>query len=303
MSLVEKALRKLQSAQAAADTANQATRPVIGEAVAVVGRTNTAAPREVAPAAPLARTDKVIAINHKALRSAGLLASEAEERRRMAEYRQIKRPLIAGAKGRGMAPLPKGRIIMVASALPGEGKTFTSINLALSMALEKDTTLLLADGDFAKSHLSREFGVEGEPGLMDVLGDESRDIASVIIPTSVRGLSFMPAGHSSSMATEMLSSDRMERVMTEILSRDPNRIVVFDSPPLLLTTESRALTGVVGQVVVIVRAEETTHSAVIDALKFVAEDRSVGLVLNQCLSAPTHGYYGYGEYGEQSGSG
>lgn len=296
MSLVEKMLGKMKTAQAESESARHPTRPAIGEAVAI-------APQPaVLRGVPRARTDKLISVSHEALRRAGLMASEAEERRMMAEYRQIKRPLIAGAKGRGAESVPKGRIIMVASALPSEGKTFTSINLALSMALEKDTTVLLADGDFAKSHLSREFGVEREPGLMDVLSDESRDIASAIIPTTVRGLSFMPAGHSSATATELLSSERMERVMGELLSDDPNRILLFDSPPLLLTTESRALTAVVGQVVVVVRAEETTRGAVVDALKFVPEGKSVGLVLNQCLSAPTHGYYSYGEYNQKSAS-
>jgi protein-tyrosine kinase len=304
LSLVEKVLRKMQSAQAVSELATPSARRTI-DATTEEARGH-GAPAPAVPVReqvlPAARTDKVITVDHKALRDAGLRPAEAEERRRMAEYRQIKRPLIAAAKGKGMEPLPNGRVIMVASALPAEGKTFTSINLSLSMALENDTTVLLADGDFAKSHLSRVFGVEHEPGLMEVLADEGRDVASVIIPTSVRGLSFLPAGNNSATATELLASGRMERVIADLLSRDPNRIVLFDSPPLLLTTESRALTSVVGQIVVVVRAEETAHNAVLDALRHISGDKSIGLVLNQCVAAPAHSYYGYGEYGETSGS-
>ena len=119
----------------------------------------------------------------------------------------------------------------------------------------------------------------------------------------MRGLSILPAGRRADTATELIASARMERVIASILSRDPSRIVVFDSPPLLLTTESRALAGVAGQIVVVVRAESTVHKAVVDALRYLGDGKPVGLVLNQCRSNPTHGYYGYGEYGESAESG
>ena len=299
MSLVEKALRKMQSAPSAAaelsgNLPRRAPEPVIEKPA-----------HHVPPPAvlPAHRTDKVVEFNHATLRTLGLLPTQAEERRFHAEYRQIKRPLIAAAKGRGMDPLPNGRAIMIASALPNEGKTFTSLNLALSMALEKDTSVLLVDGDIAKSHVSRTFGVKEEPGLMDLLLEESRDIGSVILPTTVPGLSLLPSGRDSATATESLASARMEQIVSELLSRDPTRIVLFDSPPLLLTTESRALAAVVGQTVVVVRAEETTHKAVLEALACLGERTSVGLVLNQCKTAPSQFYYGYGEYGQSSEAG
>jgi exopolysaccharide/PEP-CTERM locus tyrosine autokinase len=253
-------------------------------------------------ALPLARTDMVITVDHQALRAAGLMADQDEQRRLVAEYRQIKRPLIAAARGRGVPPLHNGRVIMVASALPGEGKTFTSINLALTLALEKETTILLVDGDLAKAHLSRALGVKGEPGLTDLLLNEGSDVASAIIPTSLPGVSFLPAGRNAETANELLGSARMERLVAEMLSRDPSRIVVFDSPPVLLTSESRALAGVVGQIVVVVRAEGTTHKAVVDTLKYLGEDKPIGLILNQTLTGTAHAYYGYGEYGESSDS-
>lgn len=299
MSLVEKALRKMESTRAMAAPAAAVVR-LSNDTVPEVPRAAATPAQQRESQVPVRHSDKVIAVNYPALRSAGLLPPEDEERRVGAEYRQIKRPLMAAARGRGMPALPNGRVIMVASALPGEGKTFTSLNLSLSMALEKDTTVLLVDGDFAKAHVSRAFGVRDEPGLMDVLLDESREVASAVIPTTVRGVSILPAGRGADTATELLASARMERLIADLLSGDPSRIIVFDSPPLLLTTESRALTSIAGQIVVVVRAEETAHKAVLDALKYVGEGKPVGLILNQCRSSPSHSYYGYGEYGDSS---
>lgn len=305
MSLVEKALQKMASTRLAA-AANAPVRRAGAEAAAPE---SNATSRVTAPAnpveqasqpAPTARADKVVTINYDALRAEGLLPEEDERRRLIAEYRQIKRPLMAAARGRGVPLLRNGRVIMVASALPGEGKTFTSINLALTMALERDTTVLLVDGDLAKMHLSRSLGVESEPGLTDLLLDEAADQASVILATNVPGVSILPAGRSVETATELLASGRMERLMAEMLSRDPNRIILFDSPPVLLTAESRALVGVVGQIIMVVRAEGTTHKAVLEALRFLGEDKPIGLVLNQCRSNPGQAYYGYGEYGDSA---
>jgi receptor protein-tyrosine kinase len=251
------------------------------------------------------RTDRVVAVSPSALRARGLYPFAEQERRMTAEYRQIKRPLMSVAKGKEPEPAPvNARIVMIASALPGEGKSFTSINLAFSMALEKDTSVLLVDGDFAKSQVSRAFELQEEPGLMDLLVDESRESASVILPTDVGGLSLLPSGRhdlATTTATELLGSKRMEKVITELLSADPTRIVLFDSPPLLLTTESRALIAIAGQIVLVVRAEQTTHKAVEDALECIGEGKRVGMVLNHCETANNPFYYGYGygyAYGE-----
>ena len=310
MSLVEKALKKMESARAASAQAASARRTAEAVVVPEVPRPASREPQHEAPASqpqqpgpPVARAGKIVTINHAALRAEGLLPPEEEERRFAAEYRQIKRPLVAAARGRGTPPLPNGRVIMVTSAVPHEGKTFTSVNLALSLALEKNTTVLLVDGDFAKAHLSRTFGVGEEPGLVELLLNERLELGAQTLPTSVPGLSLLPAGRNTDTVTELIASARMERLVAEMLSRDPDRIVVFDSPPLLLTTESRALASVVGQIVMVVRAEETEQKAVLDALGYLGEGRPVGLVLNQSRSKPTHAYYGYGEYGESAGSG
>jgi protein-tyrosine kinase len=255
--------------------------------------------RSEAQAVAVSRSGKFITVNLGGLRSAGLLPVDDEERRIASEFRQIKRPLIAGALGRGTPAVSNGRTIMVASALPGEGKSFTSINLAFNMALEKDTSVLLVDADLPKPQVSRVFGVAKEPGLVDALLDDTRDVESLVIPTSVRGLSVLSAGRPDATATELLASNSMERLVATLVAADPRRIILFDSPPLLLTSESRALAGAVGQIVIVVRAESTTHQAVVDAVACIPEGKSVGFVLNQSRASSGNHYYGYGEYGDR----
>ncbi len=297
MSLVEKALEKMHQERARSDHGGGG-KPVIGSAqpaafgrvvpaVSPPPRTTTDAGRAAPP------PTHVVEVNEPALRAAGLLPPEHQARIIGRQYRQIKRPLIANALGRGGSRVANGHLVMVASAIPGEGKTFTSLNLAFSMAMEKDLHVVLADADVLKPHISRLFGVENEPGLLDVLKDPARDIESVILPTNVAGLSVLPAGSRSENATELLSSDRMRDVVLRLGERDSQRIVLFDSPPLLLTSESHSLTQVVGQIIVIVRAGGTPQQAVLDALTHLSEDKRVALVLNQSVTASPTNYYYY----------
>jgi protein-tyrosine kinase len=291
MSLVEAAIKKMQ-AKSAEHAAAPDTR-VVGKVTRV--EQNAAA----APGAPARRynTEKIVRVDRQALRDAGLLPPDHQERALGDQYRQIKRPLIAGATGRGPNKLANGQLIMMASAMPGEGKTFTSINLALSMSLEKDISVLLIDADVAKPHISRLFGVENEPGLLDVLHDPSIGLESVILPTDVPNLAVMPAGKASETATELLASNRMVELMGHLASDDPARIALIDSSPLLLTSESHVLTRVVGQVVLVVRAGATPQRAVQNALEQIADGASVGLILNQVTTSPLAYAYGYG-YGD-----
>jgi protein-tyrosine kinase len=229
-------------------------------------------------------------ISLPALRAAGLLAPEEEEHQLAQQYRQIKRPLITRAVGRGAARLPNGHVIMVASALAGEGKTFTALNLALSMSIEKDIHVLLVDADVAKPLLSGLLGLGDAPGLLDVLRDSRLGVESVILRTNIPTLSVLPAGSHSQEATELLASARMEEVVRVIAKHDERRLALFDSPPLLLTTESPALAQVAGQVVMVVRAGVTSRQAVLAALTYVGAHPSVSLVLNQCRMSARAAY-------------
>ncbi len=308
MSLVELAIKKMQaaaraSADAPAPVADSPSKPppraestvsrlapgVVGEMVA------TNVQRPVGLSEPQHRTDKMLLVDRRALRMAGLMPPENQERALADQYRHIKRPLIGAATGRGGHKLGKGQLIMMASAMPGEGKTFTSINLALSMALEKDMSVLLVDADVPKPHISRTFGVDAEPGLLDVLRDPRTSVESVIIPTDVPNLSILPAGVRSDTATELLASHRMEETVNHLAASNPSRIVLIDSPPLLLTSESRALAHWVGQIVLVIRAGFTPQQAVMDAIAFLGDNKSIGLVLNQSNTATPGYYYGYGD--------
>lgn len=316
MSLVERALKKIQESKLQEARAASSTQ-VVGRAPGRVDDTVDIPLREAAPiplqepiavkpVAPVLkqavehrRPERTLHIDRTALRAAEILPSPEQERQLADEYRHIKRPLIASAIGRGGPQLQNGHLIMMASALPGDGKTFTSINLALSLALEKDISVLLVDADVAKPHVSKIFQIESEPGLLDVLRDENLDVESVILETDMPGLSILSAGKRSDTASELLASERMEQLVATLGARDPNRIVLFDSPPLLLTSESRALSTVVGQIVVVVRAGVTPQRAVLDAIDLLGEGKSVSLVLNQSDENNHADYYSY--YGQRDG--
>ena len=248
---------------------------------------------------------RVVHIDVMALRRAGLLAPQDDERLIVDEYRNIKRPLVAHAFGKRATKVPDGHLIMVGSALPGEGKTFSCINLALSMTTERDMSVLLVDADVAKPHITRLFGLEKEPGLLDILDrDVGLDVDQAILPTNLNGLSILPAGLPRAHATEMLASERMESLIRTLGDQDPNRIVLFDSPPLLMTSEAKVLASLVGQVVIIVHAGKTPQRAVFDAVGQVGEDKALNLVLNQVRHSRSGNYYGaYYGYGAGEGHG
>jgi protein-tyrosine kinase len=294
MSVIENAINKLRASRAGG--AAPARHKEYG-ATATSG--GAARRREVAPEGTAAAPARTIVINQDALRVAGLLPPTHQERELAQQFRQIKRPLINNALGRGVVPVPQGNLVMVASAVPGEGKTFTSLNLALSMRLEEDVSVLLVDGDVVNPRISRILGVENEPGLLDVVRDPGVSPGSAILATDVPGLSFMPAGRPDANATELLASTRSRDVIALLGGHDATRLVLFDSAPLLLTTESQALAQVVGQILLVVRADQTAQHVVLEALESLGEGKPISLVLNQSMTQPHAGYY-Y-QYGSGAG--
>ena len=224
--------------------------------------------------------------------AAGLVAPLDEERQLAAEYRIIKRPLLAGMTGENRLRL--GNILAVTSALPNEGKTFTAINLALSLALERDREVVLVDGDVAKAHITHVFGLDGEPGFLD-LGATGREFDETIVKTDNPSLYVLPAGNKNAEATEILRSERTAALLTS-LAADPRRIVLIDSPPLLVTSEAGVVTSLAGHVVVVVKAAQTPQEAVIRAIESIADDKPVSLILTQADPVQVHGYGYYGRY-------
>jgi exopolysaccharide/PEP-CTERM locus tyrosine autokinase len=241
-------------------------------------------------------------VDQASLRAARLIAPDYHDRMLADEYRDIKRPLIANALGRRRLRVERGNLIIVTSAIAGEGKTFTSLNLALSIAQEQDLSVLLVDADVAKSHISTIFDVADLPGLLDFLDSGSKQLESLLLPTDLDGLAILPAGGKRENATELLSGSRMEWLVHHLSFADQDRIVIFDTPPLLQTSEAKAIAHMAGQIVLVVKAESTSQAAVVEALHLLdGEDKAVNLVLNQArdIGAGRSYEYGYGyRYGE-----
>jgi receptor protein-tyrosine kinase len=214
------------------------------------------------------------------------------------EFRVIKRPLLANAQGKGVTPVERGNLIMVTSSLAGEGKSFVAVNLAMSIAMEVDSTVLLVDGDVIAPGVMRTLGLRESKGLIDLLTTPSLDVGDVLLKTNVDRLSVLPAGTSHDRASELLASDAMARLLQDLASRYPDRVILFDSPPLLATTESRALASHMGQIVVVVEADRTPKGTVEDALSKVEACPVVMTVLNKAVESELGSYYGY-----RSGSG
>lgn len=228
------------------------------------------------------------------LRKEGLLAPEQDMALLANQYRAIKRPLIRHAFGKRATKTEDGNMIMVTSALAGEGKTFTSINLALSMAQERDHSVVLVDADVAKPHVSNVFGVSDEPGLLDLIEDSTLTPQMLVMETDVERLYVLPAGAPRDNATELLASNRMESIAASLAGIAEQPIIIFDSPPLLQASEASIVASLVGQVLVIVRAGRTSQQAVRTALGMLGEDQAVNLVLNQASVSGSDYHYGYG---------
>lgn len=239
---------------------------------------------------------RVISVDRDRLREEGFLAPEKYHRQMADEYRRIKRPLIANAFGIGVPQIEYGNLLLVSSAVAGEGKTHTCINLALSLAAERDRTVLLVDADVPKPHVSRLFGVADQPGLLDCLGDGGPRLEALIIRTDIPRLSVLPAGQWKQDATELLASGRMRELCDELARRDPDRIVLFDSPPLLAATEGQAISAVVGQVVLVIAENLTARDDVRSALGLLDDQKPINAILNKSRRPTLGGYY-YGGYG------
>lgn len=238
---------------------------------------------------------KRIQLNLEAIAASGLLVPHATRSQLADEFRVIKRPLIANAMGKGANSIGNGNLIMITSALPGEGKSFTAINLAISIAMELDNTVMLVDADVARPSVLNMLGLPPAPGLLDVLDKSSVDISSVLMRTNIEKLSILPSGTRHPRATELLASDAMVRLLDDMANRYSDRIIIFDSPPLLLTTESRVIATHMGQIVIVVNAGHTLQSAVMQAVATIEACPVKMMVLNQSRQVASNGYgYGYG---------
>ena len=301
MSLIEKAVQRLDALKQAKgedESVPPKAAPVVAEAVHEQihdsGRTSSSVPLADPVPTPNPNVSREVRIDLERLGAMGMVTPDVPRAAIAEEFRLIKRPLLRNATVSGPSAIENGSLIMVTSAMPGEGKSFTAINLAVSMAMELDYTVLLVDADVSRPSVLNRLGLPPERGLMDVLSGEVSDLGDVLLRTNIEKLSILPAGMPHPRATEMLASESMNRLLEQIANRYADRIIVFDSPPLLVTTEARVLATHMGQVVIVVEAGRTTHATVKQALATIENCPVKLMVLNKSRENAAGSYYGYG---------
>ena len=234
-----------------------------------------------------------VTIDLARLHQLGIITHFDEKSQIAEEFRVIKRPLILDAFNTSGENIKNSNLIMVTSALPGEGKSFCAMNLAMSIAMEMDHTVLLVDADIARPSLPGYLGLKAERGLLDVLIDDSIELSDVIMRTNIDKISLLLSGKKSKHATELLASQSMSNLLTDISRRYHDRIIIFDSPPLLLTTESRVLAAQMGQIVMVVEAETTPQKKIMEALEQIEACNDIKLIYNKSQYFTSRNYYDY----------
>lgn len=297
MSFVEKALEKIKSAAADGmpSAHSRSAVRVSGSLPDGATRMSARAEFELRPMGTdpsvAERPRRIVHISEADLRAAGILPPEADSRRSADEYRAIKRAVIDDVFAAQSTGTREAHLVAVSSALPGDGKTHTSVNLALSLAMEKDHAVVLVDADVAKPHVSRLLGVAEEPGLLDVLATREVSLRSVLLPTDRPNLWILPAGSRSEIASELLASQRMREVCASLVGLMPQAVILLDAPPLLVTSEAPVLVSVAGQIVLVVKAGVTPQAAVLDAIAKIGNRERLKLVLNQAEDSGLASYY------------
>jgi protein-tyrosine kinase len=240
--------------------------------------------------------NEVLQLNKLELEKRGFLIDNGIRKSIKDEFRQIKRKLLSNAFGAAAKTLTNSNLVMVSSSKPNEGKTFISINLALSIALEQDKTVLLIDADVLRPSINRELGFKAVPGLIEYLLGQKHDISEIMYSTNIDKLKIIPAGEPHHLSNELLASDRMESLAKELAERYPDRIVIFDCPPLIGVSETLVLANLMGQAIVVVEESKTRLADIEKATENLNEDLALGIVLNKAIKShkDLYGYYGYG---------
>lgn len=234
---------------------------------------------------------------YKRLRAANMLVSGGRlDSVFFDQYRRIKRPLVSNAFGKTAQLVDKGNLILITSSIPGEGKSHSSVNLALSIAHERDHTVLFVDCDVTRQGSSSLLGIEGKPGLVELLETDDLDVGDVILRTDIPKLCLISAGKQHEYVTELLASQRMVELVNELGSRYQDRVIIFDGPPILSTPQAQVLTGLVGQVVFVIEAGKTPQAVVEEALSMIPKEQATGLLLNKNEGMSKQTSY-YGHYG------
>jgi protein-tyrosine kinase len=323
MSSIERAMDKILDGDApGAEAAEPATAPVVQpEPAATVIATatepvpsvaaNVTPPAVETPVAPAAQaiaaasaarpstpnppSDRIVHLDFARLAAAGFLTPNQATTRQSEEYQQIKRRLLNNMANGVQAESRTPNLILITSSVPSEGKTFTSVNLAISIAMEVDHTVLLIDTDIMKRDTSRVLGVSDRKGLFDLLANPELRLEDLLVRTSMKNLVLLPVGTPRDGSTELLASMRMRELTREIATRYHDRVVLFDSPPVLATTTAAALAPLVGQLVLVAEAGSTKQETIRETLQRLDRTTITGVILNKAkqVAVPSYDYYGY----------
>jgi receptor protein-tyrosine kinase len=290
VSIIEQAAKRLEELRR---SGMEVPRPGAAPAAPAQPASNDAAP------APAPLSSRLVEFDLARLEREGYIVPSGPRTRLADEFRTIKRPLLANIRGESAAPIRRANCIMITSSVPGEGKTFSAVNLALSLAAEIDSRVLLIDCDVIRPMVMQRLGLPAENrGLLDKLNDPKLALNDLILRTNIEKLSLLPAGRADLRATELLASDAMRAIVDELASRYADRIIIFDTPPLLAAPETRVLASLVGQIVVVVEAHRTRQRTLSEALAQLQSCSVVMMMLNK-TTGPVQAAYGY-PYGYSS---
>lgn len=226
-------------------------------------------------------TKRQIAVQWASLQSSGIINPHSDTSRLTEEFRLIKRPLINKAFGEGDEYIERGNVFMVTSARSGEGKTFVALNLAISLASEHGLNVLLIDADFRNPSVLRRLGFNADYGFIDILKNTNLDFADVLLRTDLSNLTILPAGSATRETTEILASQRMESIVSELSQRYADRVIIFDTPPLLAASEPVVLAQLVGQILFVIESRSTGISTIQDALGLIENCSNISMILNK----------------------
>ena len=197
-------------------------------------------------------------------------------------------------------------LVMVTSARPGEGKSFTSLNLATSIARQRDREVVLVDVDAKQDSLGALLGLSNVPGILDLAAEPGGDAENYLVKTAFPKLSIMPIGPQLERSAELFATRAMARIIRELGRRYADRIVILDAPPCLSSSDPSTMAPIVGQVVMLVEAGRTQREEVEAALDLIQACPRITLLLNKVQLSTRHSFgaytaqygygYGYGRY-------
>jgi protein-tyrosine kinase len=253
------------------------------------------APRKATGGPGLTPAGPELVLDRGRLAGFGIAIPSAARSRTVEEFRLVKRNLVGAWSQKDlMIDRRASRLIMVTSARPGEGKTFTALNLALAFASERSVKALLVDVDTQHSTMPEILGIEGKKGIVDVLAG-NLEVPEVLIQTNIPNLMILPAGRGGPHVPELLSSPEMGALLDEMTQRLPDHYLVIDTPPCMASSDAAALAPLVGQIVFVVEANNTQQGEIEAALSTLSTCPRISLLLNKSDSLATEhfGSYGY----------